>query len=101
MGFTRAYADRIELASMTPHDGLSSTRYCLAREGAEYLVYQPDAGEFTVTLKTGAYDFEWFNPNNGEVSGAGRIAVTDGDHGFTPPFEGDAVLYLKSTAPVQ
>src|SRR5262249_50167579 len=39
MGATRALAERLPLAAMTPHDELSSTRYCLAMPAAEYLVY--------------------------------------------------------------
>jgi len=39
MGDTRRYAEKMNLAAMTPHPELVSTRYCLANPGEEYLVY--------------------------------------------------------------
>ncbi len=95
MGHTRGYAERLDLAAMTPQGDKSSTGYCLAHEGSEYLVYQPAGGAFTVTLPTGGYSAEWFNPESGAVSA--RDAVKGGATvSFSPPFKGDAVLYLKS-----
>ncbi|MEZ6080681.1 MAG: DUF6298 domain-containing protein [Pirellulaceae bacterium] len=62
LGATRGFAKRIELAEMIPSLDLASTKYCLANPGQEYLVYQPETGEFSVTLTAGSYAFEWFNP---------------------------------------
>ena len=45
MGHARRYAERMNLAAMTPQPGLASTGYCLAHVGAEYLIYQPKPGE--------------------------------------------------------
>jgi hypothetical protein len=39
MGSTLTYANRMILVDMTPQPSLSSTGYCLANPGAEYLVY--------------------------------------------------------------
>jgi len=44
MGSTLTYANRMNLAVMTPQSNLSSTHYCLANPGSEYLVYQPSGG---------------------------------------------------------
>jgi hypothetical protein len=47
LGFTRYYAERMGLASMTPQPDLCSTEYCLANpvsQGAEYLVFLPQGG---------------------------------------------------------
>jgi hypothetical protein len=51
---------------------LSSTGYCLAQVppvGAEYLVYAPSGGTFTVDLsampKSRRLSVEWFNPATG------------------------------------
>ena len=67
--------------------------------GAEYLVYAPNGGTFTVDLRgtPGALQVEWFNPRTGTpVAGA---AVNGGaTRSFTAPFAGDAVLYLLQTA---
>jgi hypothetical protein len=96
MGHTRAYAERIDLAAMTPRNDLASTTYCLANLGREYLVYLPDGGEVSIDLTAarGAIAVEWFNPRTGKThvgdkvdGGAKRV--------FQAPFKGDAVLYLR------
>jgi hypothetical protein len=96
MGHTRSYADRINLAVMTPRGDLTSTSYGLADPGNEYLIYQPDAGtDFTVDLAAGHYRYEWFNPSAGSIAGTGTIDAGGGHKVFTPPFAAHAVLYLK------
>ncbi len=97
MGQTKQYADKLNLAAMTPQNDLASTGYCLANPGSEYLVYQPGGGSFTVTLGAGTYAVEWFNPTAGQASTAGTVNGGSAQT-FTPPFSGDAVLYLKNTS---
>jgi hypothetical protein len=46
-------------------------------------------------LGDGRYTVEWFNPASGKTVRAS--SVTGGDKRFTPPFRGNAVLYLKQT----
>ena len=105
MGDTRIYADRMNLVDMIPqaHNSASpsSTRYCLALVGEEYLVYQPQHEEFTVSLPANTYAVEWFDPHTGEVvSEPDRTVIEDADEIFTMPdwleekFEYDAVLFL-------
>src|SRR5262249_19329637 len=94
LGRTRMYADRMDLAHATPQGSLSSTGYCLAAPGAQYLVYQPSSGAFTLTMAAGTYAFEWYDPTAGTIAATGSVDVGDGDHTFTPPFSGDAVLLL-------
>ena len=96
LGQTRRYADRIDLAHMRPLVELASTRYVLAAPGREYLVYQPDGGPFDLDLGTtrASYQVEWFDP------GLDRVIQADPVPGggvvtFTPPIEGQAVLYLE------
>ncbi len=96
MGYTLDYAERMNLASMTPMNKLSSTKYCLANPGSEYLIYQPDSGSFTVKLNAGTYSYEWFNPSSGDVTETGSLTSGGGSESFNPPFGGDAVLYLSS-----
>lgn len=98
MGHTRTYADRINLTEMPPQNHLCSTAYCLAKPGSEYLAYQPGSGRFTVTLARGEYIYEWFHPGTGTVAMTGTIVTEDQPQAFTPPFDGHAVLYLKSKA---
>ena len=95
LGHTRSYATRMNLASMVPRNELASTKYCLAKPGQEYLVYQPGTGEFSVNLAAGTYALEWFNPAAGAVASAGSVKAAGGNQNFTPPFSGPAVLYLK------
>lgn len=99
LGHTRRFAERMNLAEMTPRNKLASSGYCLARASAdngEYLVYVPDGGKVTVDLSAtpGALDAEWFNPTKGTSTDAKAI---DGgaDRKLDVPFSGDAVLYLK------
>jgi hypothetical protein len=96
MGHTRIYAVKMDLKEMRPQDSLSSTTYCLANPGSEYLVYQPDTGAFTVNLSGATTEFtvEWFDPATGVTTDGGTVAG-GGTRIMTPPFSGDAVLYLK------
>src|SRR5579862_8468950 len=98
MGPTLTYANRMNLVAMTPQAALSSTGFCLANPGSEYLVYQPWPKAFTVQLPAGTYQFEWFNPVTNRVVTTGTITVSDGKQPFTAPFSDDAVLYLRATA---
>jgi hypothetical protein len=97
LGDTRRFAARIDLARMTPQPALSSTGYCLARAGAEYLVYQPAGGAFTVSLRPRTYALDWINPATGRTVARSRLRVNGPGPrtvSFTPPFTGDAVLHL-------
>jgi len=97
MGQTRLYADRVNLAAMTPRGDLASTRYCLADPGEEYLVYFPEGGSATLNLcgADGDYRVEWFIPSQNR-SLIGPKTLEGGDYTvLTAPFTGDVVLYLK------
>ena len=99
LGDTRRYATRMNLAAMTPCSELASTQYCLAAPGKEYLVYVPVGGAVTIDLTAapGKLDVEWFHPQKGQV--VRRDHATGGAHReLTPPFEGDAVLYIVPAA---
>src|SRR5262245_65996137 len=93
MGYTLAYANRMNLAALTPRSDLSSSKYCLANPGTEYLVYQPKAGEpFSVELKAGIYRYEWFNPASGTTTGENRVEAPGGGHRVKAPVESPSVL---------
>ena len=99
LGQTRQLANRVDLASMQPQNEVSSTGYCLANPGKEYLVYQPKRGTpFTVALRPGVYQFEWFDPAQGAFAGQGRVETPGGMHPFRAPFETEAVLCVKVQA---
>jgi Family of unknown function (DUF6298)/Putative collagen-binding domain of a collagenase len=104
LGYIQVYARRINLEKMDPRPSLSSTNYCLAHESktmAEYLIYRETShGTISVDLSNnpGRVQVEWFNPKSGEIILAASIAG-GAVRQFTPPFEGDAVLYLYSPRP--
>ena len=101
MKYTIDYAKKMDLAKMTPSSNSSycSTTYCLRNPSNEYLIYQPTSGtSFTANLLAGTYSYEWFNPSTGTVSDTGSITAAAGSRSFTPPFSGNAVLYLKKTS---
>ncbi|HEX4682842.1 MAG TPA: DUF6298 domain-containing protein [Gemmatimonadaceae bacterium] len=106
LGFIRSYADRVDLAKMTPHPELASTRYCLADPDSsrpEYLAYipgglRPSVHGLRVSIDLravrGRFAAEWFSPR------FERVVATDSVEGgatrdLRAPFPvGDAVLYL-------
>jgi collagenase-like protein with putative collagen-binding domain len=80
-----------------------STGFCLADNaatGAEYLVYAPTGGSFTVNLSatTRALNVEWFNPATGATTSTTAITGGSPTQSFTAPFSGDAVLYVVDAA---
>lgn len=96
LGHTRRLAERLDLAQMTPRNKLASTGCCLASPGTEYLVYQPKSGEaFSIELKPGSYRYQWFNPAKGESRESGSVTTSGGLQQFNPPFESEAVIWLK------
>ena len=99
-GHTRAYAEKIDLAAMTPQDALSSSGYCLANAGKEYLVFLPGGGEVTLdlSLTSGLFVAEWFNPATG-LAIAGQSVSGGAKRVYQSPLLGDAVLYHTRSKP--
>ena len=97
MGDTQRYANKMNLAKMTPRPELASSRYCLANPGEEYMIYLPEGGSVTLNLRgcQGSFSVEWFLPRvNRTFPGAHPLA--GGDYVATAaPFTGDAVLYIQ------
>lgn len=97
MGYTRRYAERIDLARMTPEGGLASSGYCLSDPGHDYLVYVATGGQVSVNLSdaVGWLQIEWFDPNTDSyvtsppVEGRSRRE-------FRSPFGADSVLRLSA-----
>jgi hypothetical protein len=104
LGYTLRYADRMNLPKMKPAGDLASTGSCLANaseDGAEYLVYAPVGGSFTVNLSAthGSLKVEWFDPSTGKATPGGTVEGGSSAQSFKPPFAGDAILYLVRPAP--
>jgi hypothetical protein len=105
LGYILRYSRKVNLAGVTPHSRLCSTGYCLAQTpsvGAEYLIYAPSGGSFTVNISamsaSRTLSVEWFNPTTGVASTGDAIPAGSSSQMFSPPFSGDAVLYLVDTA---
>src|SRR5262249_4576873 len=100
---------------MLPRKDLSSSGYCLANPGAEYLVYLPSysqRGESPLPEETtplpphsvevdlseapGTFNVEWFSLSTGEFTYAGRIEGGAG-RSFTAPFGSPAILHLTAS----
>ncbi len=96
MGQTYDFALKLDLTKMHPDTFVSSTKYCLANPGKEYLVFQPDSASFSIDLKAGNYLAEWFNPLTGRVAKTENIRADGKRIELTPPFVGKSILYLKS-----
>lgn len=105
LGYILRYSRKLNLARVTPHGSLCSTGYCLAQTpstGAEYLIYAPSGGAFTVNLSampgSRILAVEWFNPATGVATAGNPTPSGSSSQSFTPPFAGDAVLYLVDKA---
>jgi len=123
IGYTITYSQRINLSSMIPRNDLTSSKFCLAEPGKEYLIFMPSAGhlgikwfdrfrlhkwlggatkffgwnETTIVDLAGTFgefNVEWFNPRTGETLYTTPIAG-GARRALTSPFSGDAVLYLS------
>jgi hypothetical protein len=95
MGYARSYALRMDLARAVPRGDLSSSGYCLAVPGSEYLVFLPSGGSANVNLAavSGSRTVEWFNPANGQTTPGGTVAGGS-VVALTAPFTGMAIVYI-------
>ncbi len=94
-GYTRIYAEKMNLASTKPHSELASTGYCLANPGKEYLVYLPDGDQVTLDLSVSSDIFlvEWMDTVHGKII-SDKDAIGGDKRVFQSPFKNDAILYL-------
>jgi hypothetical protein len=105
LGYIVNYSRKMNMNHVAPRDTLSSTGFCLAQTpavGAEYLVYAPGGGPFTVNLSAMSnrrtLSVEWFDPSTGKAVAGETVAAGSTAQVFTPPFRGDAVLYLVDSS---
>ncbi|MHC4444084.1 MAG: immunoglobulin domain-containing protein [Planctomycetota bacterium] len=99
-GDTLFYAEKLDLVNALPSTSVSSSNYCLVYPGRQYLAFQPSSGsDFNVNLVAGQYDYEWFDPQTGQVTATGTITAPGGNYFFNNPYSGMAVLYLNFSGP--
>ena len=95
MGYALRLARGLNLNKCLPRNELSTTGYCLANPGQQYLIYQPQAkAQFDVQLRENQYNVEWFDPSKGMEVSSQRIVAGEQPTAFTNPLDSDAVLYI-------
>ncbi len=104
-GLPRAFLSKLNLAEVAPRGELSSIGFCLAQTpgvGAEYLVYAPDEGSFTLDLSampsSRSLAVERFDPADGKTITQSSVPAGSSDQPFRAPFRGDAVLCAVDVA---
>lgn len=97
LGYTLQYAEKMDLIKMVPSGHLTSSGYCLANPGKEYLVYLSSDSSSTLDLTDidGSFSSEWFDPalgssSPGEDLTGGKLLDLEG-----PIQKGSVILYLK------
>jgi len=91
------YAGRLDLADAFPREDLASTKFCLAKPGHQYIVYQPGDGPVTVSgLHVGtSYDFEVFDTVQAKVIDTGRMRASHASASFGSAQKG-TVLFVTA-----
>ena len=76
LGYTRTFAERIDLLLTPPRPDLASSTYCLANPGTAYLVYLPGGAATTVDLRDFSHEMqvEWFDPASGTTQKSAPVA---------------------------
>jgi len=92
------YADKLDLANVSPRGDLASTGFCLAKPGYQYVVYQPGDGPITVSgLRVGtSYHYELYDTKRSKVVTSGRIQASGASESFKSAGKG-SVLCLNSS----
>jgi len=95
-GILRNLMESLPLGRMHPDNTLVSRGYCLAEEGAAYLVYQPSGGDFILKLPSGveSYNTCWIDPRSGALIRSGQ--AIPGINNFSTPSTEDWALLVSS-----
>ncbi|MFT3950139.1 MAG: DUF6298 domain-containing protein [Agriterribacter sp.] len=69
MGQTLKLSAQMDLINMIPDSTLTTSKYCLANKGVEYLLYLPEQKETELDLSTAqkTFDVTWFDSYNGNT----------------------------------
>jgi hypothetical protein len=96
---TSQYASRLDLRTAVPNGGLSSTGFCLANPGSQYLTLAPSGSALTVNLSAGLgryFSVEWLKVSDGTVSTASDVGGGSSSQSFSSPFgRAASVLFLN------
>lgn len=97
MGDVLKWSRRVNLVKMVPRPELSSTKYCLADPGSEYLVFFP-ANQSTASLQLvpGQYSVVWFDTQKRRETPGQSVTASSNRIEITAPGAGEWVLHLKT-----
>jgi len=95
VGKTVEHASKLDLAKVSPRGDLSSTGFCLAKPGEQYVVYQPGGGAFIVSglRRDVSYQYELYSTAKHRVIAKGERTPSGSTESFGPMAEA-VVLYL-------
>lgn len=79
---------RDDLIGNDQHD---NSKYCLAKDGAVYLVYLPEGGSTEIALPGGRFSLGWFNPRTGDMGEVSRLRGTT----LTAPDQNDWLAVIR------
>lgn len=99
LGYIQTFAaDRLHLATATPQGSLSATGFCLANTTTsphQYVAYQDTDGAFDLDVSNtaGVLTLDWLRVSDGDTQSGGTVNG-GASRTLTPPWAGDAVVYL-------
>lgn len=97
MGDVRRWSQKVELARMIPRPDLSSTKYCLADPGKEYLVFFPETiDQAEIQLPPGNYELQWFDTGNRREQSGGTLRASEKTTQLKVPKKGEWLLHLRA-----
>ncbi|MGQ9505338.1 MAG: DUF6298 domain-containing protein [Thermogutta sp.] len=97
MGDVRKWSQKMDLARMIPRPDLSSTKYCLADTGKEYLVFFPETiDQAEIKLLPGNYELQWFDTGNRREQPEGTLRASEETTQLKVPKKGEWLLHLRA-----
>ncbi len=94
MGVARRLADQLPLEKMTPRPDVASSRYCLASDDGQFVVFT-EGSTVELTVRPGTYRVRWIHPVTGQARQEPDRRVVSGQTHFQAPFRPGAVLHVR------
>ncbi len=90
------FFDSIDFWKLSPRPDLITKGYCLAKPGAEYLVYLEAGGTVNVEVAGGPYEIDWINAR--DTSDRRDGGTTANGQNLASPDSGDWLLHLTTSS---
>jgi hypothetical protein len=99
LGNARRLAERLDLTTARPQNELSSSGYCLAEAGRQYLAFEASGQPFTLSLPRGEWSVTWHDPLTGVTRPTEqRLLPQPGTWQFTAPHAGPSVVLVEAVS---